>query len=232
MTNFNTPGMGINGSSWQAHGYSGNGNVAELIDSERGRAAIICGGAVTVFSEFMEARSLLPANVAIFAVNEVGMFLPHVDHWASLHGKNLQTWKPVRWLHPKTPEQTLCHSIDSLENLHYNWSGLSPLMALSGYFAMQIAWIMGFCPIVLCGCPGTPTRRFFDLQPRQDFGYGGYKYAADENVRDQVIQEMQRIPEFKECVASMGGWTRSYFGGIPWLRSQLLQQQKREQSKK
>jgi hypothetical protein len=96
----------------------------------------------------------------------------------------------------------------------YVWDRLSPQMALSGYFAMQMAWIMGAERIVLCGCPGEQTRRFFESTPREDFGYGGHDSHGDQGIRQQVEIEMKRLPEFKQAVRSMSGWTQSFFGGM------------------
>ncbi|KKL64426.1 hypothetical protein LCGC14_2165120, partial [marine sediment metagenome] len=55
MTTWNTPGMGTYGATWEQGGYCGRGNVAELIDSLRGRPAIVCGNAEGVFAELDRA---------------------------------------------------------------------------------------------------------------------------------------------------------------------------------
>ena len=104
------------------------------------------------------------------------------------------------------------HSIDAKPFLDVAWTGLTPLFCLSGYFAMQIAWIMGCRPIVLCGCPGSPAPRFFESAPRADFGYGSGADGTEVSVREQIEKEMSRLPEFKAAVRSMSGWTAEYFG--------------------
>jgi hypothetical protein len=202
--------MGTVGADWQACGYCGSGNVRSLIGSLRGRAAIVAGAADGVFDEVAAAMHIFDDPVVI-AANDVGMYLPRVDHWVSLHADNLGIWKAIRWLHPGEYD-TKYHSIDKRPFVDYVWSGLTPLFCLSGYFAMQIAWIMGAEPIVLAGCPGDGTRRFFEAKPRSDF-----KYGADPNdggSRDQLIHEMDRLPRFKATVRSMSGWTKEFFGGI------------------
>ena len=204
--NFNTPGMGTYGADWHAHGYSGCGNVSPLIDSEKNRPAIIAGGSFTVFDDIDRIAPRLD-DPLIFAVNDVGMFLPIVNHWVSLHAENLATWKTVRWLHSWPVQTTNYHSYETKTG--YTWDHLNPIFALSGYFAMQIAWIMGCAPIVLCGCPGSPARRFFESVPRPD----GI-YDTNGGVRDQLITEMNRVPGLKKVVRSMSGWTREYFGGL------------------
>lgn len=218
--NFNTPGMGTHGSEWQAHGYSGNGNVRPLIDSAKGRSAIVAGSSFQVFTDIV---GILPRlhDPLIFAVNDIGMYLPRVDHWVTLHRNNLPAWRAVRWLHPK-PEQhteTIYHSYEVDPNKYdfeaYSWDGLCPIFALSGYFAMQIAYIMGCGEIWLCGCPGSPTRRFYDTVIA---GESNYPYKQDGGVRQQLVSEMNRLPEFRSRVRSMSGWTREFFGGLSGWR--------------
>lgn len=213
MTTYNAVTMGNYGASWETGGYCGGGNVLDLLGSLRGRPAIVAGGAETVFDDMTEALQKVPEAV-IFAVNDVGMFLPKVDHWVSLHADNLGAWRAVRWLHPRDRETLYLHSIDKRPFIDYAWEGLTPVFCLSGYCAMQIAWIMGASPIVLCGCPGSPRRHFFDLEVRQDFGYGGGSGGSDTGVREQIEQEMGRLPDFKAAVRSQSGWSRGFFGHI------------------
>jgi|SRR3990167_5860737 len=213
MTTRNAITMGNYGASWESRGYCGGGNVADLINSLRYRPAVICGNGKNVFDELTEVLRIY-VDPVIFAVNDVGMFLPKIDHWVSLHSDFLSAWKAVRWLHPKEKEDVFYHSIDKRPFIDYIWQGLTPMFALSGYFAMQIAYIMGAELIILCGCPGDDAKRFFDLIPRDDFSYGGGENGSDKGVREQLINEMERLPDFKNKVRSLGGWTNSFFGGI------------------
>lgn len=222
MTVRNAASMGTYGSDWQARGYAGKGNVGELLGSLTGRQAIICGGAAGVFEELAAAQAVLPEAV-IFAVNEVGMFLPKVDHWVSLHADNLWAWKVVRDRHPRSAERLKTHSETPRGWLDYVWEQLTPEFCLSGYFAMQLAWIMGADRIVLCGCPGDGTPRFFEARcreradshaPLDGFAYGQGTASSDVNIVAQVQREMERVSGFKDAVRSMSGWTREFFGSI------------------
>lgn len=199
--------------TWECRGYAGRGNVAPLVDRYVNRPAIVCGGSVDVFDDFASASAHYRDSI-IFAVNDVGMYLPRVDHWISLHSRNLTAWKAVRWLHPGPLENTYYHSIEPGEVIDYAWENLTPLFALSGYFAMQIAYVLGCAPIVLAGCPGTATRRFFESTARVGIGYGGGPSDSDRNIQQQVVSEMTRLPEFKKTVRSMSGWTKEFFGKI------------------
>lgn len=208
--------MGNYGATWEHAGYCGKGNVSDLLGSLRGRAAIVCGNAKGVFEEVEEVQGsrLKVEDPVYFAANDVGMYLPHVDHWMSLHVDNLGAWKPVRWLHPIPGENAKYHSIAQRPFIDYAWEGLTPLFCLSGYFAMQIAYLMGSERIILCGCPGSQVPRFFEAKVQANFGYGGGSTGNDKNIQEQVVKEMKRLPDFKERVRSLSGWTREFFGGV------------------
>lgn len=191
---------------WIAHGYFGDGNH-ELVDSLKGQTAIVAGsgGAMAEIREQVDAAVANTGKHTIFAVNDVGVYLPLVDHLVSLHADNLVHWTRLRAdKHDRARFKT--HSRYDAE---YNWNEIGPVMfALSGYFAMQLALIMGAEQIILCGCPGDNTPRFFDATPKADYRY------PEKGVIEQVENECRRVPELKEKVRSMSGWTKEFFGGI------------------
>ena len=88
MTTRNAESKRNYGAAWEAGGYCGSGNVADLIGQLRYRSAVICGNADGVFAELADASGKLH-DPLIFAVNDVGMLLPKVDHWVSLHADNI-----------------------------------------------------------------------------------------------------------------------------------------------
>lgn len=196
-------------STWQARGYCGKGHVDNLIGSLHGRTAIVCGGAVGVFEELENIRERIDDTV-VFAANDVGMYIHRLDHWCTLHSKNMSAWKNVRWLHDRGPENVFYHSIEASLAIDYVWEGLTPVFALSGYFAMQLAYIMDAEHIILCGCPGSVSPRFFEAGEPSTSVFE--RYAGQ--MQKQVIEEMQRLPEFRLRVRSMSGWTRDFFGGM------------------
>lgn len=213
MVNRNAASMGIYNANWECDGYSGAGNVEEIIGSLAGRVAIIAGGADTVFDDIRQAIKEIRDPVW-FGVNDIGMYLPKLDHWVSLHADNLSAWKAVRWLNSRSLEIAKYHSCTQRPVIDYCWDLLTPTFALSGYFAMQIAYIMGADLIVLCGVPGDQRRKFTDLFPREDFGYGSGTSGGDHGVREQLEKEMERLPMFKNKVRSMSGATKDFFGGL------------------
>jgi len=202
--------MGTYGATWEYGGYNGCGNIHPIIDSLNGAYVIVAGNASGVFAEVEKTLKERP-DALVFAVNDVGMYLPNVDHWLSLHYNSLLAWRAVRWL--ENTSHTYTHSIADGIGFDYSWHGLSPLFALSGYFAAQVAHIMGAGRIVLCGCPGDETPRFFEHSKRADnFQYGGGKSQYDKSIQTQLRNEMKRVPVFAEKIRSTSGWTAHYFG--------------------
>jgi hypothetical protein len=192
---------------WVCRGYRGSGSVESLFDSLLGRTALVVGSGAHIES-ILDDVSKFP-DAVVFAVNDIGMYLPKVDHFVSLHSEKLLHWAGVRRdgsskpIHPEFKT----HTARDQAGVDYCWGGLTPLMALSGYFAMQIAWIMGAQKIILIGCPGDATRRFFDAKPKP-----GQRYS-EMGIRDQIEKEMVRIPDFRRAVRSTSGWTKEFFGG-------------------
>jgi hypothetical protein len=190
-------------SGWESKGYFGGGNVVSLIDSQPGKTAIVAGSAYGVFQEIEEAKAKVTVD-QIFAANDIGVYLPEVDHMVSLHADNLTHWAALR-SDKRSRDLFKTHSIYDHD---YNWKELTPTFVLSGYFAMQIAFIMGFQRVILCGCPGDDTRRFFDAQPRPNGPYHG------RGTVQQLQDEIRRIPELLDVVRSMSGYTREVFGAL------------------
>ena len=214
MTVRNAASMPASLSQWEARGYHGNGNVAPLIGSLAGRSVIVCGNASGVFLQLEIAQAQI-ADPVIIACNDVGMYLPTVDHWVSLHHDKLRAWRDVRWQESHGHETTKYHSVDRRPYIDYAWEQLTPCFVLTGYFAMQIAWILGAEQIVLCGCPGDAVPRFFESSAREDFFYGSGPTGREDGIRLQLIKEMSRVAGFKDAVRSIsGGFTQNYFGGL------------------
>lgn len=191
------------GSTWERKGYCGSGNVAPLLDSLVGRTAIVCGNAKGVFEE---VESIYCRDALYFAVNDVGMYLKRIDHWVTLHATKMPHWVAIRndvfCKYPGNREfKTHTHGS---ENTDYDWFGLTPIMALSGMFAAQIAYLMGCESIILCGCPNDDTPRFFESK-----AMNGQAYIS---VQDQIKKECGFKPEFKKAIRSMSGWSKEFFG--------------------
>jgi hypothetical protein len=194
---------------WEAKGYVGGGNVAELIDSAAGTPALVAGSARGVFDEVDRATSVFGGHPLTFAANDVGVLLPRLDHFVSLHTARLDFWVAIR----RDPTGSSYGNIDfrvhdgGLYGVRpwYQWKELTPTMSLSGMFAAQIAYLMGCQPIVLCGCPNDDTPRFWETISRSK------DYCK---AQASIKQEMEYKPDFKNVVRAMSGWSKSFFGGM------------------
>lgn len=193
--------------SWNAKGFQGTG-CGDLIDSLEG-PAIIMGSAKGVFEETRAARSAL-GRCYLAAVNDAIVYASNLDFAVSLHTLRLDHWTGLR----RDPTSTGYGNTDFqvhdgglfAEREWHQWVELTPTMAHSGMFAMQICFLMGCSPIILCGCPEDSTPRFWESEPRPEAYY--------KPVQRQIEAEMNRLPEFKNAVKSYSGWTKSFFGGL------------------
>ena len=191
---------------WDYGGYTGEG-CEELLGELRGQPAIIAGNARGVFEEVKAAQSELVRPV-IYACNDVSVYLPHVDHMVSLHTPKLDHWVGLRRDATSKGYGNKNFRVHD-GGLHgerewHQWTELTPMMALSGLFAAQIAYLMECTPIVLCGCPTDSTACFW--QPWETVN-GGYS-----KVQSQFKAEVNRNPEFKKALRSMSGWTKEFLG--------------------
>lgn len=195
-------------------GYEVAGPASSLVGSLEGRLAIVVGGAEGGYKECEWARRVYEDPV-IFAANDIGCYLPVVHHWVSLHYDKLEHWAALRRLDGSLWQDFKTHcNYFQIAQADYVWSIEPCHFSLSGYFAMQLAYLMGADRIILAGCPGSRARRFFEPEPRSDsYGYGGGDTVADSRDREQLCKEMSRVPSMKEKVRSMSGWSKEYFGG-------------------
>lgn len=208
--------------AWAARGYScstlGRCNAAHLVETLAGAPAIVAGSGgnlAQIAAEVAQVRASRP-QAKVFAVNDAGVYLPKIDYMVSLHEENLSHWAALRFNHSKDDKGHKFKDFEThaLIEADHNWEGIAPLMPLSGLFAMQVAWLMGSDEIILIGCPCDSTRRFFDIDQRADFNYGGGVSSSDKHVRAHLIGDMLRLPHFKRAVKSTSGWAKEYFGGV------------------
>ena len=73
----------------------------------------------------------------------------------------------------------------------------------SAWGARKLAWLMGFNPVVLCGCP-------LEIGP-----YTGYRPAqlmSEQKTMDAFHRSIEAEPEWRDGVSSMSGWSARYLG--------------------
>lgn len=191
---------------WTHKGYSGQGSGG-LLDSLEGRPAIVAGNAKGVFDEVATAQSILGGSV-VFGTNDAAVYLSRLDHFVSLHAPRLEHWVALRRDENGTGYGNKDFEVHDCGTYGprpwHQWTGLTPLMALSGLFAAQIAFLMGCRPIVLAGCPTDDTPRFWEHESR----------PAYRNVQKMFLDEIARNREFADALLSMSGWSRKVLGDI------------------
>jgi len=212
---------------WSFKGFTGEGgNVEPLLREGGAGTAIVAGSARPVFDEVRAVLRVHPA-ATIFAVNDTGLYLPKFHHWVSIHHERLQWWdkcRRSRWsedaaeleafmLHGegKGPKPYHTHSILEPKHYDYHWAALEPMYALSGFFAMQIAYLMGFDRIILCGCPGYRAARFFDPEEGKKWNNPDDSYS-DVGIMTQLKTDAKHRPELRSRVRSVSGFTADWFG--------------------
>lgn len=73
----------------------------------------------------------------------------------------------------------------------------------SAWGARKVAWLMGFDPVILCGCPLVPGNYAGD-RPGQ--------IMAKQKVIDGLRQGIEEDTIWHDGVTSMSGWTRELLG--------------------
>jgi hypothetical protein len=203
----NAASMPVSQASWVHRGFSGHGHVEPWFDAMQGRTAVVCGNGAGVWEQYAHACAVV-SDPIIVGVNDVGMYLPTLHHWVSLHADAFPAWRAVRDMQERPPEHPVLHSATARGLLDVWWDRLTPQFPLSGYFAMQLCWIMGARRIILCGCPGDASALWYGPRTRGPFDYGS------GDIQAMVIREMEKRPDFKAAVSSLSGWTQEYFGTL------------------
>lgn len=165
---------------------------------------LVLGGAVGVWGEHDDARTLAPSS-KIIAVNDAGALAPHLDAWATLHPENFDGWMAKRKERCGNDDYK-AFSIDSTgpwTKVIDRWAGSS------GLYAAQIALQqLGASGVILCGCPLTKKgRHFFDKNNEW----------SDAEVYRKGFKAA--FPVIQGKVRSMSGWTRELLGApsAQWL---------------
>ena len=74
----------------------------------------------------------------------------------------------------------------------------------SAWGARKLAWLMGFEPVILCGCPLVPGPYV------GNHSLGGLMY--NNNVVEEMRRGLEQETEWHDGAYSMSGWTRELLG--------------------
>ena len=206
---------------WNYRGIQGEGSAPPGLAGTYGKSLIIIGCGRHVWQELsdypryqygpMEApynRDVEPLD--IMAINEIGLYLPHVDHWVSMHDDVLRHLHEIRkrlglaetMLHSNTPVSydTHCYCCGGM----VYWRFLVNL-GCSGLLAVHIALMLGYEEIILAGIPADNEGNFY--QPLGMHGVHGANRA-----KERWLMALRRTPLITDRVRSLSGMTRDLLG--------------------
>lgn len=154
---------------------------------------LIVGSAASVVDDLLA----YPHTGDIMAVNYMGLFLPHITSWASLHIGQLQRLMQLRldenlpipqciytppFYDPRTPDGHMCLS--------------------SGLYATLVALTLPYTQILLAGMPvdDTPTFPFL------------WSHAPAQRERERQQWEQLAQTDAAQKIRALSGYTRTRFG--------------------
>lgn len=186
--------------------------MQDVSNIHKGRAAIVCGSAPSLFEDYEKAIQARPEAVNI-GINEAasGVFC---DYIVTLHPeqamkfKGISKNKDVVVISP--PNKTAKTGVD-VELVGIRTQGSSASAAILA------ANIMGFDEVILCGCPMNGGDGYFNdgrtaqgnpCQPR--FGYNIKK----SSLKSHQNGFLKAVRDVTASVYSMSGWTKEQIGSL------------------
>lgn len=176
--------------------------------------ALVLGGARCVWDDVRAFKSMWGVHgVELVAVNEVGIHLPSMEHWATLHpecfyrvgGDEAEGWLERRF------HQGIVDMRRSVRSSFQTWGPADKPAKVdrrletrgrgsSGYFGVEVAKHLGADRVILCGIPMTPTPHFDSDEP-WEMAEAHWKHWPREHERGKL-----------RGVRSMSGRTRDLLG--------------------
>ena len=155
------------------------------------KRALVVGSAECVWEDL---GKVFPWQGVVCAVNQIGLHLPNVDYWVSLHPENLVT----KWA-PKRPELQQEASVWSHKSYRWVRQTLPDWGGSSGLFGVKVMLSHGFNRIVCAGIP-LDGQHHFNIK-REWPDCMSYRKAWQK-----------RAVELRPFVRSVSGWTKKTLG--------------------
>lgn len=179
------------------------------------RTALVLGGAATVWADAAAALEL-GEFAGVVACNDAAAEWPGpLEAIVTLHGEKAPAWVRQRAINGYPPAPVISYTQPRPDQkpqavattTEWLFTGQT-LTGSSGLFAVKVALVdLGFDKAVVCGIPLTVAgKHFFD--------------ATDWRAAMSYRQGWkQALPEIRDRVRSMGGWTEELLGKptIEWL---------------
>lgn len=185
--------------------------VPVIAGTYRGIVRIIGGGS-TMWADYFKSQEMFPGTDTI-AVNIAGMVIPDITHQFSWHPKQISAIKMFRraeW----ADDKSIVHSIGEGTNINHVWN-FNGATSVSGTTAIELAWLLGYRRIVLCGVPLDGNGYF-------------YKPMDNPDIHDKYRKrEVFKVYEFfgPDTIRSFSGYTKQVLGEPTqeWAKEYLCQ---------
>lgn len=162
----------------------------------------MAGSALCLHDDLANARALV-GDVPVIAVNAAAREVKAIA-LMSLHPER---FKSFRWIEYqfRFHDQFSVHGVKPRDGMPWvdHWWPDCAGGGSSAWCARKLAWLIGFDPVILCGCP---------LEPMPYVGYRPAQLMADMRMIEQYREQIRSQPEWREGAFSMSGWTREYLG--------------------
>ena len=140
-------------------------------------------------------------------VNQMGIFMPNIQHWFTIHSSILPGWQDVRADAVRgLNSDYVTHSKQGGVQTDVNWTIRPHHGTTSGMAAIMVALCLGYERVVLAGIPADDTGHFYpaDSMSETEFceTYGQYKGNW---------LELEHTA-FDGRVRSLSGNTKKWFG--------------------
>lgn len=169
---------------------------------------LVCGSAWCLADDLARARALHPDAPAI-AVNGAAALVKAI----ALYSKHPERFKSWGWIAAQFMRHDgfTVHGSQAQDGMPWvdHWWPDARGGGGSAWGARKLAWLMGFDPVILCGCPLTPGN------------YAEHKpgvLMTQQTVIDRFRRQIEAEPQWHAGVTSMSGWTEEFFGAPPPVR--------------
>ena len=144
----------------------------------------------------------------VLAVNDIGLYLFRITHWASCHPVIINSGSAIRRVrldHCRREDSFLSHIPDYSSNeglADFIWT-IPQLQGTSGMFGTLIGLYLGYSKIILAGIPLDSSPHFYAQKS---------KYSNFD--REGIHKSWKKINDliFEDKVRSLSGWTRELLG--------------------
>ena len=182
----------------------GGGIASPPCSFEYSGPCIVAGNAWCLHDDLESARSMV-GDAPVIAVNGAAREVKAL----ALYSKHPERFLSLRWIHHQRRKfgggftvhgsrfTTDCPHVD-------HWWKDARGGGGSAWGARKLAWLMGFDPVILAGCP------------LEVGSYAGHKLGwsmTKPDVINGLRQGIEAEPEWHEGCYSMSGWTGEFLGG-------------------